>query len=59
MLQTYFAKVGHNLVGAALEKGCCLLITPDANDQAETAGAGRRNAGCGVLEYDSTSWRYA
>ena len=31
MLQTYFANVGHNLVGAALDEGR-RLITPDSND---------------------------
>ena len=59
MLKTYFAKVGHGLIGAALEECCCLLTRPDSNDQAETAGASRSNAGRGVLEHDSASWRYA
>jgi hypothetical protein len=53
MLESYVAKVGHNLGGAAIEEGCRLLIRPDSNDQAETADASRRNAGRGVLEYDS------
>jgi hypothetical protein len=43
MLKTYFAKVGHGLIGAALEECCCLLTRPDSNDQAETAGASRSN----------------
>src|SRR6516164_9685901 len=56
MLQTYFAKVGYNLVGGALEKGCCLRVSRNSNDQAETASASRRNAGRGVLEHYSASW---
>ena len=58
-LQTYFAEVGHDLIGAALEECCCLLARPYANDQAETAGASCSNASRGVLEHDSASWRYA
>jgi hypothetical protein len=59
MLKTYFAKIGHGLIGAALEECCCLLTGPDSKNQAETAGASRSNASRGVLEHDSASWRYA